>query len=634
MKKLEILICIFFFPVFLSAQINNLSFYHYLKGLTFFYSSELTNSERELLKALEIEENSYIYSFLSEIYLHKLDFERAEEMAESALKLDPSNINALLILGNIYLGYSRDGRNDYLKKAEECFKKIISIDPNFPDPYYILGKWVYMPSSRWKEAEEVLKRYSEISSYRDDAYVLLGEIARRAGEDKKAEEYYKKAIEANPSSYIAFSYLSDLYKSKNEISKEIETYKSAIERFPESYIFYQRLAEALLEKKDLKEALRNVNKALELSPSNPGLLLTKAKIFLNLKNYKEFLQTVNTILNIEPEMVEAKVYLIEYYMQIYEYKKALEILMEIERGEDSLMPKKEIYKTVGYILTLTKDYKSAKNYFEKSLEIAKNDPNIYSYLSYVYKELGDSFNSLKIAEEGLKISPSHKSLLLNKIYALSGLGKGEEALKMVREGFEKRGDMDFLFAGLGIFMEKKDWKRGEEYIKKLLKKYPKNEELYLRIGDFYEKMGNFGKAERALKKAISINPFFGNALNYLAYSWAVREKNLKKAVFFARRALSIDPENPDYLDTIGWVYFKLGKIEESKKFLEKAFSKKPWEPEIVEHIGFLRIKEGKFEEGIAFLQKSIEIGSERKDELEKIIKEMKKKIGEGTQKSE
>ncbi len=621
-------------PLFLSAEINSSSFYHYLKGLTYFYNSELIISESELLKALEIEENSYIFSSLSEICLYKLDFERAEKMANSALKLDPSNINALLILGNIYLGYTRDGKNEYLKKAEEVYKKIISIDPNFPDPYYILGKWVYMPSSRWKEAEEVLKKYSEISSYRDDTYVLLGEIARRAGEDKKAEEYYKKAIEANPSSYIAFSYLSDFYKAKNEISKEIETYKSAIERFPESYIFYQRLAEALMEKNDFKEALKNVNKALAFSPSNPSLLLTKAKILLNLRNHDEFSLTIKGILDIDPEMVEAKVYLIEYYMQIYEYKKAVEILLEIEKAEDSAIPKKEIYKTAGYLFTLMKDYKNAKNYLEKSLEIAKDDPSIYSYLSYVYKESGDPANSLKIAEEGLKISPSQKSLLLNKIYAISSDGRTDEALDLIREGFKKTNDLDFLFAGLAIFIEKKDLKRGAEYIEKVLKKLPENEELYLRIGDFYEKMGNFGKAERALKKAISINPSFGNALNYLAYSWAVREKNLKKALTFARRALSIDPGNPDYLDTIGWIYFKLGQIKESKKFLEKAFSKKPWEPEIVEHIGFLRIKEGKIEEGIAMLEKSIEIGSERKASIEKIIKEMKKKIEGSTQKSE
>lgn len=626
MKKIHLFILLIFFPTFLLAEIKNSPFYHYLKGLFHFYNSELTISENELLTALNECEDSYIFSSLSELYLHKLDFEKAEKMAESALKLDPSNVNALLILGNIYLNYLREGKdNEYLKKAEEIYKTIISLDPNYPDPYYILGKWIYLPSSRWKEAEEVLKKYSEISPD-GETYILLGEISKRTGNDRKAEEYYRKAIEVNPSSYLAYSYLSDFYNEKGEILKEIEICKSAIEKFPYNYFFYHRLAEVLLEKKDFKEALNQINKALEISPSNPQILMTKAKILLNLKKYEEFLKTLQEIFNIEPEMMEAKIYLFEYYMQIYEYRKALEVLMEIGRKEIAPIQKKETYKTIGYLYTLMKDYKSAKSYLEKSLEMGKDDPDIYSYLSFVYKELKDYSSALKIAEEGLRINASSKSLILNKIYALSGEGNIDSALRLIEKEFERTKDDDFLFAGLNIFIEKKEWKKGEEYIKKIWKKSIKNEEFYLRIGDFYEKMGNFAKAEKALKKAISINSSYGNALNYIAYSWALRDKNLRKALLFAIKAVNLDPENPDYLDTLGWVYFKLGQIAEAKKFLEKAYSKKPWEPEIVEHIGLLRIKEGKIQEGIELLQNSIEIGSERKETIEKFIKEAKKKL--------
>jgi len=624
-----------FIPSFLFSDVNSSSLYHYLKGLAHFYNSEISISEEELLKALEIEENSYILSSLSEVYLHKLDFEKAERMAESALKLDPSNINALLILGNIYLSYIRDGKDGkYLEKAEEIYKKIISIEPNFPDPYYILGRWVYIPSSRWKEAEEVLKKYSEISPFPDETYILLGEVALKAGDEKKAEDYYNKAIEANPSSYLAYSYLADFYRAKGDLKREIELYKIAIEKFPENYIFYQRLAEALTEKNDLKEALIYAKRASELSPSNPNVLLTKAKILLNLKSYDEFLKTIEEILKVEPETFEAKIYLIEYYMQIYEYKKAVDTLLELEREDNTNIQRKEIYRSIGYFYILMKEYNKAKFYLEKGLEIAKDDPNIYSYLSYVYKELGENDLALKMAEEGLRFNPSQKSLILNKIYALSGSGRIEEALNLAEKEFERTGEMDFLFAELTIFIERKEWKKGEEFIEKFLKKFPKNEEFYLRIGDFYDKKGDFKKAEKALKRAISLNPYFGNALNNLAYSWAVREKNLEEALSLAKRALDLDPENPDYLDTIGWVYFKLGQIENSKKFLEKAFSKKPWEPEILEHIGFLRIKEGKFDEGIGLLQKSIEIGSGKKEFIEKIIKDLKRKIEKSSQKSE
>ncbi|MGQ9619255.1 MAG: tetratricopeptide repeat protein, partial [Candidatus Aminicenantia bacterium] len=597
--------------------------------------SELSVSENELLKSLDEIKSSYIYSFLSEIYLHRLEFEKAELMAESALRVNPSNINAHLILGNIYLSYLRSGKgSEYIKKAEEIYKNLISLDPSFPDPYYILGKWIYMPSSRWKEAEEFLKRYSELSQYKEEAYILLGEISKKTGDYNKSEEYYRKAIEQNPMSYLAYSYLGELYSERGDIKKEIETYTLAIEAFSESYIFYQRLAEAYTKKNDLNSALNMVNKGLEISPFNSELLLTKAKILLNMKKFAEFQEVIGKIQEKYPELLEARVYLVEYYMETYEYQKAVDILLGLEREENHDFSKKEIYKNLGYLFTLMKDLKSAKYYLEKSLELGKEDPSIYSYLSYIYKELGDSVSALKMAEEGLKINPGQKSLLVNKIYAISRIGDTETALNLAKEGFEKNRDFDFLFAGLSILIERKEWDKGEKLINYMLERKSDNEEVYLRVGDFYEKKGEFKRAEKAVKKAISLNPNFSNAINYLAYSWAERGKNLDKALNLAKKAVNLDPENPDYLDTIGWICFKLGKISEAKKYLEKAVSKKPWEPEILEHMGFLKIKEGKEKEGIEFFEKSLEMGSENKEVIEKLIKELKKKYEGVPQKSE
>ncbi len=626
MRKLFISFLLIIFSFSLLAETKDPPFYHYLKGLFYFYESEFSLSEIELLKALEEKRNSYLFAYLAEIYLHKFEWEKAEKMAESALKINPSNINALLTLGNIYLAHKRGGRDGrYLEKAEEIYKKIISIDPTLPEPYYILGKWIYLPLSKWEEAEEVLKKYAELFPYKDEAYLLLGEVATKAGNYNEAELYFKKALEINPGSFLAYSYLGELYREKKEISKEINIYKFASEIFTQNPIFFQRLAEAYLEKNDPHEALKTIEKAISLSPFSSELLLTKSKILMKLQKFDDSINTLNKILEINPNFLEAKIYLLENFMQIYEYKKATQILLDLEKVGDAGIPKRELYKTLGYLFTLMKDYKSAKFYLGKAWEYGKDDLIIYSYLSYIYRELGEKHLALKMAEEGLKINPKNKPLIINKIFALSDLEKSSEAWDLINNEFKKSGDLDFLFTGISIFIEKKDWKKGEEYINSILKRHFKNEELYLRIGNFYEKMGKFEKAEKALKKAISLNPSFGNALNYLAYSWAIRDKNLEKALELANKAVKLDPENPDYLDTLGWIYFKMGKIEEAEKYLEKAFSKKPWEPEILEHLGFLKIKKERIEEGINFLEKSLEMSSEKKEHIRKIIKEAKEK---------
>jgi len=61
------------------------------------------------------------------------------------------------------------------------------------------------------------------------------------------------------------------------------------------------------------------------------------------------------------------------------------------------------------------------------------------------------------------------------------------------------------------------------------------------------------------EEALRINPEFSLALNNYAYSLSERGLQLERALGMARKALEVAPDNPSYLDTIGWIYFRLGR---------------------------------------------------------------------------
>ena len=94
------------------------------------------------------------------------------------------------------------------------------------------------------------------------------------------------------------------------------------------------------------------------------------------------------------------------------------------------------------------------------------------------------------------------------------------------------------------------------------------------------------------------------------------------------------PGNPAFLDTLGWILFKMGKYKEACKYLKKALSKMKGDPVISEHYGECLYKMGKFKEASKYLKESLE-GIKRnpsilEDEkgLDKRAREILKKMGE------
>jgi tetratricopeptide (TPR) repeat protein len=75
------------------------------------------------------------------------------------------------------------------------------------------------------------------------------------------------------------------------------------------------------------------------------------------------------------------------------------------------------------------------------------------------------------------------------------------------------------------------------------------------------------------------------ALNGLGFVLADGGKDLTRALTMCKKALDMDPDNPSYLDSLGWVYFKLGLESEAKMYTRRALDKAPDNRTISAHLG-------------------------------------------------
>ena len=108
--------------------------------------------------------------------------------------------------------------------------------------------------------------------------------------------------------------------------------------------------------------------------------------------------------------------------------------------------------------------------------------------------------------------------------------------------------------------------------------------FYVR-GIAHERAGEWDSAEADFLKALELYPDHPDVLNYLGYSWVDRGENLNEALAMIERAVELSPNNGYIVDSLGWAFYKLGRVEEAVEVLERAVQILPADPEINDHLG-------------------------------------------------
>lgn len=103
--------------------------------------------------------------------------------------------------------------------------------------------------------------------------------------------------------------------------------------------------------------------------------------------------------------------------------------------------------------------------------------------------------------------------------------------------------------------------------------------------------GQLPAAEEHLERVLDEFPEDASASNDLGYLWADQGKHLRRALGMIGRAVAAEPDNPAYRDSLGWVYYRLGRYEAALAELEQAAAAQP-DPVILDHLGEVQLKLG------------------------------------------
>jgi len=142
-----------------------------------------------------------------------------------------------------------------------------------------------------------------------------------------------------------------------------------------------------------------------------------------------------------------------------------------------------------------------------------------------------------------------------------------------------------------------EFKKSIEYYSKILKLINKEHPLFPEIKDgrgvAYERIGEWGSAEKDLLSSLEARPNQAYVINYLAYSWIEKGIKIEKSLKMLEKANRLKSNDPYIIDSLGWALFKLERFKEAKDYLQKAVKLMPADPIVNDHYGDVLWKNGK-----------------------------------------
>ncbi len=235
---------------------------------------------------------------------------------------------------------------------------------------------------------------------------------------------------------------------------------------------------------------------------------------------------------------------------------------------------------------------SARLFAHMSIYLNPANPSSYELLAQIatdnklYTEATNYLSKIDTSQSLDKKNQIARQIALLQVSA----GHPDEAIRILKDLSETQNNVDAQIQIGDIY-------RNLEQFKDALDAYNKaydmignnitaqNWELSFARGMTNERLKNWEQAEKDLKTALLFQPDQPYVLNYLGYSWADQGVNLDKAAEMIEKAVRLKPDDGSIVDSLGWIYFRMGQYDKAVLVLEKASQLSPTEPEINDHLG-------------------------------------------------
>jgi tetratricopeptide (TPR) repeat protein len=616
-----------------------------------------------LLAALALTAAASAQEFSSDPYEFLLAKQAAEarryddalERLDKIVEHDPNNTVVLFERSMVLLEAGR------IERAENELRGVVKKDPTFYDASRVLGRLILdrHGSDRDKVLEALEYLQAAYKANPDDLStgITVSQVLRSLDRNEEAERVLAGMVERAPDQRgLNFSYAQVL---------------TALERHTEARQYLERtialdptFGAAVMQLLDLYQMEGEWRKAAEIlqpliseNPMRLELQRQQAYFYLRAGDAREARDRFRALVAADAKDIRSQFYLAEALNDLEEYAEAEKIFRELIAAD----PKDVDYVTsLGLSLAGQKKWDEASATFTKMLGMSGLPENLgavaRTQLAYIDLQRGNYeaaietakpifiFNNkpntqgINIALEALKKQkkPADAVTLLAPLAArfpedpfvqsryvemLLRAGKNDTA-KTVASMQAKVGTRNVV-AMSEAYMQAEDHAGAIAVLRGAIANRPEEIDLQFQLGSVYERSEDRKASEEVFLEVLKKNPDHAPSLNYLGYMWAERGVNLDRAQEMLTRAVGQDPDNGAYVDSLGWVYFRLGKLDLAEKFLTDATQLLPRDATVHEHLGDVLAKRGDMQRALQLYRTAVDLDPDSKD-----VEKLRSKIAE------
>ncbi len=249
----------------------------------------------------------------------------------------------------------------------------------------------------------------------------------------------------------------------------------------------------------------------------------------------------------------------------------------------------EVLYVLANALSTQKDYKLSNFYISLSKFLNPNFLSFDSLLAENLYVLKKNNQAKKIYKKLSKIGSVYKWYSSKQIARIMESEKDANFINYLSNSYKKinKPNVYDTFDLANFFRNNENYQKSIKLYSEILKKISKNHKLYPEVlerrGMSYERIDNWELAEKDLLMSLEILPNQPYAMNYLAYTWVEKNKNIDEALKMLKNANELLKNNGYITDSLGWALFKLKNFSEAKKYLEFAIMLMPQDPVINDH---------------------------------------------------
>lgn len=190
---------------------------------------------------------------------------------------------------------------------------------------------------------------------------------------------------------------------------------------------------------------------------------------------------------------------------------------------------------------------------------------------------------------------------------LAKQGRVGEALELLNSAGAVTSDEKATLASAraALLRDAKRYQEAYTLLEESLKAHPDNVDLMYDLALMAERLGKQEVMERHLKRLLELKPDHAHALNALGYSWADQNRNLDEAYRLIQKAQALAPKDPYIMDSMGWVLYRQGKLQESTEVLKAAYAISS-DAEIAAHLGEVLWQAGRRDEAVKLWRSAAE----------------------------